>query len=80
MKQRIKLIWDFRGPNAHPIAQHHAKHLGEFAESEALEHSFSGSEQLSEMHAIAFLVVEKELMNSLREKLKPNRGQLFTEV
>lgn len=80
MKERIKLIWDFRGPNANPIAQHHAKHLGEFAESEALQYSFSGSEQLSEMHAIAFLVVEKELMNSLREKLKPNRGQLFTEV
>jgi hypothetical protein len=80
MKERIKLIWDFRGPNAYHIAQHHAKHLDEFAEIEMLRHSFSGSELLSEMHAIAFLVVEKELMDALREKLKPNRGQLFTEI
>jgi hypothetical protein len=79
MNERIKLIWDFHGPNAYPIAQHHAKHLDEFAKIEALQHSFSGSEQLTEMHAIAFLVVEKKLMNTLREQLKPNRGQVYTK-
>lgn len=79
MKERVKLIWDFRGPNAFPIAQHHAKHLGEFAQAEGLQHSITGSEQLTEMYAIAFLVVEKEHMHALREKLKPNRGQLYSE-
>jgi len=77
MEERIKLIWDFRGPNAGPIAQHHAKHLGEFATNEALMHTLHGSEQLSEMHHIAYLVVEKPHINTLREKLKPTRGQNF---
>ena len=80
MIERVKLIWDFRGPNAAPIAQHHAKHLGEFAKTEALQHSLVGSEPITEMHHIAFLVIEKSLMDQLRETLKPNRGQLYKEI
>jgi hypothetical protein len=75
----IKLIWDFRGPNAAPIAKHHAKHLTEFINSEKLEHSMSGTESISEMHHIAFLITEKKMMQTLRERLKPNRGQLYSE-
>lgn len=75
--ERVKLIWDFRGPNAAPIAQHHAKHLGEFAEAEKLEHSITGTEQAGPMHHIAFLVVEKNLTDTLRDRLRPNRGQVF---
>jgi hypothetical protein len=79
MTERVKLIWDFRGPNAQPIAAHHAKHLNEFAEAENLKHSFTGSEQITPMHHIAFLVVEKSLMNTLRETLKPTRGQIYDD-
>ena len=28
--QKIKLLWDFRGPNAKKIANHHLKHLKDF--------------------------------------------------
>lgn len=80
MTERIKLIWDFRGPQAQPTAAHHAKHLGEFASTEKLQNSFTGHEELGPMHHIAFLVVEKHLMNTLREILKPTRGQLYDEV
>ncbi len=79
MTERVKLIWDFRGPNALPIAQHHAKHLAEFAKTEELQHTLSGEEEITPMHHTAFLVVEKHLMNSLRETLKPNRGQIYDE-
>ena len=79
MADRIKLIWDFRGPNAAPIATHHAQHLAEFANSENLQDTISGQEEITPMHHIAFLVVEKELMNTLRESLKPSRGQLYDE-
>ncbi|MBT8262865.1 MAG: hypothetical protein KJO05_08585 [Bacteroidia bacterium] len=75
----IKLIWDFRGPNAAAIAKHHAIHLNEFIHSEKLQNSMSGTESISEMHHIAFMITEKELMQSLRERLKPNRGQLYTK-
>jgi hypothetical protein len=79
MSQRIKLIWDFRGPNAAPIAAHHAKHLEEFAVAEGLEDTLCDTEQITEMHHIAYLIVDKVHMDTLRESLKPNRGQLYSE-
>ena len=79
MTDRVKLIWDFRGPSAGPIAKHHAEHLAEFAETENLKNTIAGQEEISSMHHIAFLVVEKELMDSLREILKPTRGQIYEE-
>ena len=77
MAERVKLIWDFRGPNAEPIAKHHAQHLAEFAQTENLKNTLTGKEEITPMHHIAFLVVEKELMNTLRETLKPTRGQIY---
>lgn len=78
--ERIKLIWDFRGPNAQQTAEHHVIHLREFVISENLQHTICEVEPISELHHIAFLVVEKKLMNDLRERLNPPRGQLYTEV
>ncbi|WP_026450754.1 hypothetical protein [Aequorivita capsosiphonis] len=77
MTERVKLIWDFRGPNAQHIAVHHAKHLGEYVATEKLQNTIIGDEELSPVHHTAFLVVEKSLMDSLRETLKPTRGQLY---
>lgn len=79
MTERVKLIWDFRGPNAEHIAVHHAKHLSEFAEAENLQNTILGQEEIGPMHHTAFFVVEKHLMNTLRETLKPTRGQLYEE-
>jgi len=76
--ERIKLIWDFKGPNAARIAQHHSIHLDDFIKAEGLQNAFSAVEKISETHHIAYLVVKKELMTELRERLKPNRGQLHT--
>jgi hypothetical protein len=75
MMEKIKLIWDFRGPNAEPIAQHHAKHLEEYARNESLGDTQCGVEMLTPMHHIAFLIVEKHHLETLRERLKPNRGR-----
>lgn len=72
---RIKLIWDFRGPNAEPIARHHAKHLEEFARSQTLGETHCGVEMLTPMHHTAFLIAEKRHLDILREKLKPHRGR-----
>ncbi len=76
--EQIKLIWDFRGPNAQPIATHHAKHLSEFIKTEPIENAISGTEEITYMHYIAFLITTKDLMQTLRKRLKPNRGQLYT--
>lgn len=75
--ERVRLIWDFRGPNAQMTAQHHAVHLREFAKAENLKNTLCDMQIMAEMHYIAYLVVEKSLVNELRERLKPHRGQIY---
>ncbi len=77
MNKRIKMIWDFKGPNASQIAAHHVIHLNEFAQTEGLENTLCDVGKLTDMHHIAYMVVDEEHVNVLRERLKPNRGQLY---
>lgn len=79
MKERIKLIWDFKGPNAKQIAAHHIKHLEEFIALEKIKDATCHLVDASEMYTMAYMIVDKEYMNELRTKLKPHRGQLHTE-
>jgi len=79
-ESRIKLIWDFHGPDAKKIAEHHVIHLNEFAVHELLYLPVTGIESISELHFIAYLVVDKEKMIAVRDMLKPHRGQHYKEV
>lgn len=76
---QIKLIWDFRGPNAIQTASHHAIHLKEYVATEKLELDITGYEVISEMHCIAFLVVKESDMTVVRDALKPHRGQIYNK-
>lgn len=78
MNKQIKFIWDFRGPNAEKTAEHHEIHLKDFLKMNAMER-LTGIEQVSEFHSLAFLVVEESEMKSLRNRLKPHRGQIFNK-
>ncbi len=75
--ERVKMIWDFRGPNAQPIAEHHEIHLKEFISSEALKDIPTGTEAISEMHYTAYMIVTKNDVDYLRNRLKPHRGQIY---
>lgn len=77
--QKLKLIWDFRGPEGKRTAQHHAIHLKEYTEQENLKLQITGYEQLNEMHSIAYLVVYKSEMAKVRDSLKPHRGQIYEQ-
>ncbi len=79
MEDKIKLIWDFRGPSAKNTAIHHEIHLKEFALAEKLELQITGTNHINEMHSIAFLVVLKSKMIIVRDALKPHRGQIYSE-
>ncbi|HLW32747.1 MAG TPA: hypothetical protein VKX40_10835 [Aequorivita sp.] len=79
MEARVKLIWDFRGANAMPIAKHHAIHLTEYAEAQKLQNPLVGDEAVTPMHHIAYMIVEHAMMDKLREALKPHRGQLYED-
>jgi hypothetical protein len=78
--RRLKLIWDFRGPVALQTATHHEIHLKEYAQIEGLVETVTGVEQQSDMHTIAFLVVNEDQMPPVRDALKPHRGQLYTQI
>ncbi|MCK0130184.1 hypothetical protein MWU59_01605 [Flavobacteriaceae bacterium F08102] len=75
MNKMLKLIWDFRGPDAKQIAEHHAKHLKEFAIMENLVYDTISVEAYSEYHSAASIVVSEALMPTYRDALKPHRGQ-----
>jgi hypothetical protein len=74
--EKIKLIWDLRGPEAEGTAKHHAVHLGQFAKKEQIDSYGHGHEQISTVHSIAFLIVERKDMVIVRDALRPNRAIL----
>ena len=76
--RKLKLIWDFHGPDATKIAQHHEIHLKEYIQLENLDISITGVENLSDAHAIAFLVIQEDKMKPVRDALKPHRGQVYS--
>ena len=77
MSREIKLIWDFRGPAAAKIAEHHEIHLKEYIAIEKIALNITGFEVINDLHAIAFLVVSEENMIPVRDALKPHRGEVF---
>ena len=77
MSKQIKLIWDFRGQASSKTAEHHEIHLIEYIVAEKLSLPITGFEIISEMHAIAFMVVTEENMILVRDALKPHRGELY---
>ncbi|MDP5082318.1 MAG: hypothetical protein NWP87_06650 [Winogradskyella sp.] len=78
--RKLKLIWDFRGPVAHKTAEHHLIHLKEYIASQKLDITITGVEAISDMHSLAFLVVDESEMKPIRDALKPHRGQVYAEV
>ena len=77
--RKLKLIWDFRGPDALKIAEHHEIHLKEYITIQNLSLNITGFQAINEIHAIAFMVVNDDEMKPVRDALKPHRGQLYTE-
>ena len=77
--RQLKLIWDFRGPASKKTAEHHEIHLKDYIRRSQLKHNITGVESLNDMHSLAFLVVEESEMITVRDALKPHRGQLYKD-
>ncbi len=73
--RNIKLIWDFRGQDAHKTALHHEIHLNEFLVKNTLPDFEVGVEQITEMHSLAYLITDQSNMIVLRDALVPHIGQ-----
>ena len=80
MERQIKLIWDFKGPNALLTAQHHEIHLKDFIKTEHLQDwNNTGFQQINEMHTLAFWVIPESEILKFRDILKPHRATLYIE-
>ena len=77
--RKLKLIWDFKGPDASRTAAHHLIHLDEYVKSEKIASLATGLEKISELHHIAYLALDEESMPAVRDALKPHRGQLWND-
>ncbi len=79
MNRKIKLLWDFRGPDATEIAKHHAIHLADFVKKESLSINITGYNDLTTGHSVAYMVVEEAKMIQIRDALLPHRGEVYEE-
>lgn len=75
--RQLKLIWDFRGPSASKVAEHHEIHLKDFIKINQTNCYKTGVEIISDMHSIAYMVVDEADMLPIRNTLKPHRGQVY---
>lgn len=78
MHTYIKLLWDFKGRDSMPIAEHHRIHLEEFIKKEGLELQETGVHKVNDTYSIAYLMVSEEEMLRVRDALKPHRGERIT--
>ncbi|WP_418639043.1 hypothetical protein [Winogradskyella sp.] len=78
--RKLKLIWDFRGPAGQKTAAHHLIHLKEYIAINKLNITITGVESISDMHSLAYLVVDESEMKPIRDALKPHRGQVYSEA
>jgi hypothetical protein len=69
------MIWDFRGSESKPIAEHHAIHLKEFAEKHSISPAETGVIEMTEFHTIAHIDVLEENLLLVRDALIPHRGE-----
>ena len=76
MNRKIKLIWDFRGPDALEMAKHHTIHLKEFATREELSYQEVNYTELNPMLSYAYITVNEKDMITFRDALKPHRGEI----
>ena len=76
MAEKIKIIWDFKGTVAEKTAEHHQIHLNEYIANNNINPAETGATHLSELHSIAFVIIERKDMITLRDALKPHRAVL----
>ena len=73
---KANLVWSFSGEGALKTAEHHLIHLKEYSDKEKVEVLEFGIEQQTEFTAIAFIIVARDLVDDLRQSLKPHKGFL----
>jgi hypothetical protein len=74
MNRKIRLIWDFRGPDANETAKHHAIHLEEFAINKKLPYFEVSTTVQNSYFTSAFIIINETELSIYKDALKPDRG------
>jgi hypothetical protein len=79
MNRKIKLIWEFSGPDAEETAKHHSAVIEGVIAQENLEVSISGTEYISHVSWLAYLIVLEKNVPVIKGILKPLRSEIFED-
>ena len=79
MSRKIKLIWNFSGPDAEGTAKHHEIHIREFLEKNNFNDLITGVDYQTEIVWSAYLIVDEKDMILFRDALKPHKGEIAEE-
>ena len=79
MEEKIRLIWDFRGPDCEKIAKHYKIHLSDFLNTNNSVYFDFNDKKITTLHHIVYLIVLTSSMKYFRDNLKPNRGEIATQ-
>lgn len=77
--RNLKLIWDFKGPDAELTAKHHLTHLREYEKANEIKVIAAGVEHITGNHHVCFMALNEQDMPQVRDQLKPHRGQLWMD-
>lgn len=78
MNRKIRLIWNFRGPDALETAKHHVIHLKEFAENNNLFYEKVDTIVENNYLSIAFIIINESELSIYKNALKPDRGTIVS--
>ena len=78
MSKQIKLIWDFRGPDAQGIAEHYKIHLDQYLERNQLSSDLvkTGIEEITGMYYLAYMAIDEESAEEVIKALRPHRREI----
>lgn len=79
MNRKIRLLWDFRGPDANETAKHHAIHLKEFAENRKLPYLEVSTIVQNPYFTCAYIIIYESELSIYKDALKPDRGTVIVE-
>ena len=73
---QLKIIWEFRGGDALETANHHKVHLEDYFRTKKVTHFGIGVEEVSNAYAVAFVIIDRALLQEIKNDLKPHRAFL----
>ena len=68
---KIKLIWEYKGPNANGIAEHQVIHLTEYCLKNKIEKVSTGIEKFQNNTWFAYLILLEDRHAEVAKELKP---------